>query len=99
MNPFSYFFGYAQNSQNALNGLEAIAAEQIVPRVLIIAMFNQEAANWLSDESAIKFDQAIYVPGLSRGYEHVHCNADKTVCLLVTGIACKVLSFLGYANS
>jgi hypothetical protein len=41
MNPFSYFFGYAQNSQNALNGLEAIAAEQIVPRVLIIAMVSK----------------------------------------------------------
>lgn len=49
--------------------------------------FNQEAANWLSDDSALKFEHKIRIPGLSHGYDEVHCTVDKAVCLVVTGIA------------
>ncbi|KAK3292368.1 purine nucleoside permease [Chaetomium fimeti] len=47
----------------------------------------EEADNWLADESAIKFTRKILLPGLSRGFDHVHSTADGSVCLLVVGTA------------
>ncbi|KAL2841882.1 purine nucleoside permease [Aspergillus pseudoustus] len=84
MSIFGSFFGYAQESLGLFQGL---ASEQIAPKILIVAMFSQEASNWLADDSALKLDHTVHVPGLSHGYEQVHCNADKSICLMVTGIA------------
>ncbi|QKX60520.1 uncharacterized protein TRUGW13939_07665 [Talaromyces rugulosus] len=84
MYPLNLFFGYAQN---ALGRFSNLGSEQLAPKVFIVAMFDQEAANWLSDESELKFEHTISIPGLSHGYEEVHCTADKAVCLVVTGIA------------
>ncbi|KAL2867765.1 purine-nucleoside phosphorylase [Aspergillus lucknowensis] len=84
MSLFGSFFGYAQNALGLLHGL---AREQIAPKILIVTMFSQEASNWLAEDSALKLDHTIHVPGLSHGYEQVHCTADKSICLMVTGIA------------
>ncbi|KAH7319080.1 purine nucleoside permease [Rhexocercosporidium sp. MPI-PUGE-AT-0058] len=65
----------------------ADASDKIAPKIFIITMFRKEATHWLSDESAIKFDQAIRVPGLSHGYEDVQYDTEKGVCLMTTGIA------------
>ncbi|KAJ0414838.1 purine nucleoside permease [Aspergillus carlsbadensis] len=84
MSLFGAFFGYAQDALGLFQGL---ASEQIAPKILIVTMFSQEAANWLADDSALKLDHTVHVPGLSHGYEQVHCTADKSICLMVTGIA------------
>ncbi|KAG4427523.1 hypothetical protein IFR05_016993, partial [Cadophora sp. M221] len=56
--------------------VKADASDRIAPKIFIITMFSQEATNWLSDESAIKFDRTIRVPGLSHGHEDVRYNAE-----------------------
>ncbi|KAJ5549112.1 hypothetical protein N7513_006346 [Penicillium frequentans] len=84
MYPLEFIFDYAHK---ALGLLASPPAEQLTPKVFIIAMFKQEAANWLAEESSLKFEHRIRIPGLSHGYEEVHCTADKAVCLVVTGIA------------
>ncbi|KAJ5538398.1 hypothetical protein N7494_007877 [Penicillium frequentans] len=84
MYPLEFIFDYAHK---ALGLLASPPAQQLTPKVFIIAMFKQEAANWLAEESSLKFEHRIRIPGLSHGYEEVHCTADKAVCLVVTGIA------------
>ncbi|KAH6711719.1 purine nucleoside permease [Leptodontidium sp. MPI-SDFR-AT-0119] len=67
--------------------VRADAGDRIAPKIFIITMFSQEATNWLSDESALKFDRAIRVPGLSHGHEDVRYDVEKGVCLMTTGMA------------
>ncbi|KAI9157909.1 purine nucleoside permease [Paramyrothecium foliicola] len=57
------------------------------PKVVILVMFQPEADNWLSEDSAIKLTRKIPLPGLTRGFENVHLTEDGTVCLLVVGTA------------
>ncbi|PVH74330.1 purine nucleoside permease [Cadophora sp. DSE1049] len=75
------------NSSELAQEIPRSASCRIVPKVFIITMFNQEAAKWLSDESAYKFDKVIQVPGLSHGHDVVHHDTEKDVCLVTTGIA------------
>ncbi|KAK2594409.1 hypothetical protein QQS21_007863 [Conoideocrella luteorostrata] len=58
----------------------------------------EEADNWLSDESAVKFTRKIPLLGLSRGFGDVHSTADGSVCLLIVGTA-REFSFLFFAPS
>ncbi|KAL3459278.1 purine nucleoside permease [Aspergillus heterothallicus] len=84
MSLFGSFFEYAQDS---LGVFQELASSPIAPKILIVTMFSQEASNWLAKDSAMKLDHTVHVPGLSHGYEQVHCTADKSICLMVTGIA------------
>src|ERR1700676_1389705 len=65
----------------------AAAAAPIAVRVLVINMFQLEAAPWLA---ALHPDREIAVPGLSSDYPLVRCNSDA-VCQLTTGV--------GHANA
>ncbi|KAJ8133541.1 hypothetical protein O1611_g80 [Lasiodiplodia mahajangana] len=65
--------------QAVLANFWGTARERIAPRLLIVTM--------LSEDSSIKFVESVSIPGLSHGYETVYCNIDRTVCLMVTGIA------------
>jgi purine nucleoside permease len=51
-------------------------------KVLIVNMFQLEAAPWIE---ALKTDRQIAVPGLSENYPSVRCNADA-VCQMTTGM-------------
>ncbi|QPC73105.1 hypothetical protein HYE68_003857 [Fusarium pseudograminearum] len=55
------------------------------PKVFILAM--QEADNWLSSESQVQLTRKVPLPGLSRGFGHVHSTEDGSVCLLIVGTA------------
>jgi purine nucleoside permease len=68
-------------------GRAASAAEPLAVRVLIINMFQLEAAPWLA---ALRTDREIRVPGLSSDYPLVRCNAEA-VCQMTTG--------MGHANA
>lgn len=56
-------------------------------KVMIISMFEPEAAPWIAP---LKLDQRIAVPGLSADAPDLRCN-DDDVCLLTTG--------MGHANA
>src|SRR5450830_727067 len=58
----------------------AAAAPPRPVKVMIISMFDQEAAVW---KDQLKLEQSIPVPGLSPRYPLVRCNADD-VCQLTT---------------
>jgi purine nucleoside permease len=51
-------------------------------KVLIVNMFQLEAAPWIE---ALKPDRQIAVPGLAENYPSVRCNADA-VCQMTTGM-------------
>ncbi len=63
------------------------AAEPLAVKVLVINMFQLEAAPWLA---ALRADREIAVPGLSSDYPLVRCNAEA-VCQMTTG--------MGHANA
>jgi purine nucleoside permease len=63
------------------------AAEPLAVKVLVINMFDLEAAPWLA---ALAPGREIRVPGLSSDFPSVHCNADA-VCQMTTG--------MGHANA
>ncbi|KAK0117930.1 hypothetical protein ONS95_012242 [Cadophora gregata] len=67
--------------------LHSLTSDQVAPKVFIITMFSQEAASWLADDSLVRFNQVIHVPGLSHDYDVVHYDSEKGICLLTTGIA------------
>ncbi len=74
-----------------LAGAACAAAPDAPPplpvRVLVINMFQPEAAPWLE---ALHADREIAVPGLPEEYPAVHCNSDA-VCQVTTG--------MGHANA
>ena len=59
-----------------------IAAEPLAVKVLVINMFQFEAAPWLK---ALKITREIAVPGLSSDYPLVRCTAEA-VCQMTTGM-------------
>ncbi|KAJ6595813.1 purine nucleoside permease [Mycena vulgaris] len=59
----------------------------IEPKVLIITMFDLEAAAWFNIPEFNILAQNITVPGFSPLYPDVHCTGDGSVCLLTTGQA------------
>lgn len=62
-------------------------AAPLAVRVLIVNMFQLEAAPWIK---ALRADQQISVPGLPDEYPTVRCNSDA-VCQMTTG--------MGHANA
>jgi purine nucleoside permease len=71
----------------AAQGVGAEPAAPLPVRVLVINMFQAEAAPWLE---ALHPDRDIPVPGLAEDYPAVHCNA-AAVCQMTTG--------MGHANA
>ncbi|HEX2791836.1 MAG TPA: purine nucleoside permease [Steroidobacteraceae bacterium] len=65
----------------------AAPAEPLAVKVLVINMFQAEAAPW---PAALHTDREIGVPGLSSDYPQVRCNA-VAVCQMTTG--------MGHANA
>jgi purine nucleoside permease len=64
-----------------------VRAAPLEVRVLIVNMFQLEAAPWIE---ALQADRQVAVPGLSEDYPVVRCNADA-VCQMTTG--------MGHANA
>ncbi len=62
------------------------AAEPFAPKVLVMAMFEAEAAPWLE---GLELPERIAVPGLPRDHDALACNAD--LCVMTTT--------MGYANA
>ncbi|WP_157016160.1 purine-nucleoside phosphorylase [Mesorhizobium xinjiangense] len=62
-------------------------AEPFAPKVLVITMFGEEAKPWLENG---KLETKTAVPGLSKDYPEVACNADG-LCLMTTA--------MGFANA
>lgn len=87
MNHLAYFL---MSAVSLLTGGAAIAAvSDITPhvaplevRVLVINMFQLEAAPWIE---ALHTDRQVAVPGLPDDYPWVRCNADA-VCQMTTGM-------------
>jgi purine nucleoside permease len=65
----------------------AVPAEPLAVKVLVINMFQGEAAPWLA---ALRTDREIRVPGLSSDFPLLRCNAEA-VCEVTTG--------MGHANA
>jgi purine nucleoside permease len=81
--------GGAQGAEQAAVSTAAAppAAAPLAVKVLIINMFQPEAAPWLA---ALQPSEEIRVPGLAEDYPAVRCNADA-VCQMTTG--------MGHANA
>lgn len=62
------------------------AAEPFAPKVLVMAMFEAEAAPWLDN---LDLPDTITVPGLPKDHDALSCNAD--LCVMTTT--------MGYANA
>ena len=62
-------------------------AAPIAPKVLVITMFGPETAPWLEGR---KLDTHVAVPGLSKDFPEVACDADG-LCVMTTS--------MGYANA
>lgn len=56
--------------------------EKVVPKVLIVTMFDQEAKPWIENEN---FTVKVEVPGLNPQYPSVDCN-DAGLCLMTTAM-------------
>ena len=60
-------------------------SEKIAPKVVIISMFEPEAAIWWGIDEFDLLAQNITVPGLSPLFPEVHCTATGDVCQIITG--------------
>lgn len=60
------------------------AAEVFAPKVLVMAMFEAEAAPWLKN---LDLPNKITVPGLPKEYDALSCNADLCVMTTTMGFA------------
>lgn len=86
--PFSHRLGLASAALAAAFVTTAAHAEQpIAPKVLVVTMFGGETKPWLE---ARKLDTRIKVPGLSKEYPEVACDAAG-LCVMTTA--------MGYANA
>lgn len=65
----------------------ALAQETLAPKVLVITMFGGEAKPWLEGR---KLDTKVEVPGLSKEYPEVACDAAG-LCVMTTA--------MGFANA
>ena len=70
-----------------LGAADASAAEPIAVKVMIVNMFDLEAAPW---HAALKLQRAVRVPGLTKDYPVVRCTTSG-VCQMTTG--------MGHANA
>lgn len=70
----------------AIAATPTLAAEAFAPKVLVIAMFEAEAAPWLKN---LDLPEKIVVPGLPKDFNALSCNAD--LCVMTTT--------MGYANA
>ena len=68
-------------------GSPAVHAAPFAVKVMVVNMFQLEAAPWLE---ALRPGREIVVPGLSQDFPAVHCNA-QAVCQMTTG--------MGHANA
>lgn len=81
-------FGLAALAATLVSAAPAARAEQpIAPKVLVITMFGGEAKPWLEGR---KLDTKVKVPGLSKEYPEVACDAAG-LCMMTTA--------MGYANA
>ena len=81
-------FGLAALAATLVSTVPAAHAEQpIAPKVLVITMFGGEAKPWLEGR---KLDTKVKVPGLSKEYPEVACDAAG-LCVMTTA--------MGYANA
>lgn len=88
--PFSYRFGLASAALAAALATTATTAwaeQPIAPKVLVVTMFGGEAKPWLEGR---KLDTKLRVPGLSKEYPEVACDAVG-LCVMTTA--------MGYANA
>ena len=60
---------------------------RLVPKVMVITMFGEEAKPWLEGE---KFTQKIKLPGLSAEYPEIDCTAEGL---------CHMTTAMGFANA
>ncbi|WP_410216662.1 purine-nucleoside phosphorylase [Paracoccus sp. (in: a-proteobacteria)] len=67
-------------------GMPALAQETVAPKVLVMAMFEAEAAPWLEN---LDLPNRIAIPGLPKEADSLSCNAD--LCVMTTT--------MGYANA
>lgn len=65
----------------------ASAADAVAPKVLVVTMFGEEAKPWIE---ARKLETKIKVPGLSKEYPDVACDAEG-LCVMTTA--------MGFANA
>ena len=65
----------------------AQTAETISPKVMVITMFGEEAKPWLTER---KLDTKTAVPGFSKVYPEVACDA---------GGSCMMTTATGFANA
>lgn len=65
----------------------ALAQQPLAPKVLVVTMFGGEAKPWLEGR---KLDMKVKVPGLSKEYPEVACDAAG-LCVMTTA--------MGYANA
>lgn len=73
---------------DAANAAQHSRAKDILtPKVMVVTMFDGEAAPWLENRS---LDEKIAVPGLSANYPEVSCDGDD-LCMMTTD--------MGYANA
>ncbi|KZF26169.1 NUP-domain-containing protein [Xylona heveae TC161] len=59
--------------------------EQIKPKIMIISMFEPEAAVWHGIPEFDILEKNITVPGFSPLFPDVHCTANGEICQLITG--------------
>jgi purine nucleoside permease len=59
--------------------------KKLKPKIVIISMFDPEAAVWYGIPDFNVLAQNITVPGLSPLYPAVHCTANAEVCQLTVG--------------
>ncbi|EXJ93523.1 hypothetical protein A1O1_01915 [Capronia coronata CBS 617.96] len=57
----------------------------IAPKIVIISMFEPEAAVWWGLDEFDLLAQNITIPGLSPLFPEAHCTADGDICQIITG--------------
>ena len=79
------FISWASAASLKNTGTLSPRGEMIAPKVVIISMFEPEAAIWWGIDEFDLLAQNITVPGLSPLFPEVHCTATGDVCQIITG--------------
>ncbi|HEV2504594.1 MAG TPA: purine nucleoside permease [Mesorhizobium sp.] len=85
--PFRSGILSAALAASLVSAAPAAKAASIAPKVLVITMFSGEAKPWLEGR---KLDTKVKVPGLSKEYPEIACDAEG-LCVMTTA--------MGYANA
>ncbi|MBS9722316.1 purine nucleoside permease [Tianweitania sp. BSSL-BM11] len=88
MRLFGRFSAFALTAATMFAGTQAMAAEAMAPKVMVITMFAGEAKPWLAER---KLDTKIAVPGLSKEFPEVACEQSGDLCMMTTA--------MGFANA